>query len=120
MVKVTFTGTDAALAFLAKAPEAVRKGVAKALKEAATITKQEAVRFCPVDTGFLRSSLYYKTEGPLSYSVGAKAGYSGYVEYGTRYMKAKPYIRPAFLIVHQTMKPDIVERIYEEIRRIRQ
>ncbi len=51
-------------------------------------------RLVPVDTGALRSSIedtYVDPTGVIT--VGTD--YWRYVEYGTRYMDAQPYIRPA-------------------------
>ena len=48
----------------------------------------------PVHTGFLRDSIQYHVEGTVLYVLAA-AYYAKYVEYGTRHMKAEPYMRPA-------------------------
>ena len=48
-------------------------------------------------TGFLRRNImgpYLELSG-LSARVAAEADYSGYVEMGTRFMAAQPYMRPA-------------------------
>jgi HK97 gp10 family phage protein len=47
-----------------------------------------------VRTGYLRSTIYHKTEG-LSLECGATADYAVYQEFGTRRMAAHPYLRPA-------------------------
>lgn len=59
--------------------------------------QQKAQRYAPVDTGNLRRSirLSIKDDG-MTAEVAATADYSAYVEYGTRFMNAQPYVRPAF------------------------
>lgn len=58
-----------------------------------------AKRQVPVDTGRLRSSI--QTSAPfrrgtrLVVTVGSNVKYAGYVERGTRFMRARPYLRPA-------------------------
>jgi hypothetical protein len=68
---------------------------------------RHAVMLCPVDTGHLRSSLTWELgeigsgggegvwgEG-LYVDVGTNVEYAPYVEEGTRYMTARPFLRPS-------------------------
>lgn len=53
---------------------------------------------CPVDTGRLRSSIGVSQQsgsGGMVTTVEATADYALYVEEGTRYQRAQPYLRPA-------------------------
>ena len=51
----------------------------------------------PVDTGYLRRSISMSLlEAGLTGIVGPTAEYAPYVEYGTRFMSAQPYVRQAF------------------------
>lgn len=53
---------------------------------------------CPVDTGRLRASIgVSQSAGPdgAVTTVGSNLEYSLYVEKGTRYQRAQPYLRPA-------------------------
>ena len=51
----------------------------------------------PVDTGTLMRSIGLSIrDGGLTANVEATAHYAGYVELGTRYMEAQPYMKPAF------------------------
>ena len=57
----------------------------------------KAMRGAPVDTGTLRRSIGLElTDNGLTAEVEPTAHYAQYVEYGTRFMKAQPYMRPAF------------------------
>jgi HK97 gp10 family phage protein len=49
---------------------------------------------CPVRTGRLRDSIGHEVDGD-TVRVTASAPYAAYVEEGTRYMAAEPYLRPA-------------------------
>lgn len=56
---------------------------------------QDAKRFAPVDTGFLRSSIQATPAENGKATVRAGAPYAGFVEMGTSRMRARPYLRPA-------------------------
>ncbi len=63
-------------------------------KVAADIVAQ-AQQAAPVDTGHLRASIGTRQIGPLEHEVAASAHYAAYVELGTRYMAARPFLGPA-------------------------
>lgn len=51
----------------------------------------------PIDTGNLRGSHYFRKVATAEYEVGASASYTLYVELGTRYMRAQPFLMPAWV-----------------------
>ena len=53
-----------------------------------------ARQLVPVKTGYLRSSIYAKVQEWVA-EVGAEATYALFIELGTRYMRARPYLYPA-------------------------
>ena len=54
-------------------------------------------RYAPVDTGFMKRSIQIEGEdNGMTARVYPTAEYAPYVEYGTRYMTAQPFIRPSF------------------------
>lgn len=55
---------------------------------------EKAQRICPVDTGRLKESIHGEVEGD-SVKLVAETDYAVYVEQGTRYMAAEPFLRPA-------------------------
>lgn len=72
--------------------------MAKALDERASRIALAAKNYAPVRTGFLRSSIYHElgVDGQgLFANVGARAHYAAFVEFGTRFMAAQPFLRPA-------------------------
>ena len=51
----------------------------------------------PVDTGTLKHSISLEiTSGGMAAEVEPTAEYAPYVELGTRFMEAQPYLKPAF------------------------
>lgn len=69
--------------------EAVRKSTAK--------LQQREMQEVPVDTGFLKRSITMDiSDNGLTGTVEPTANYAAYVEYGTRYAHAQPYIRPSY------------------------
>lgn len=59
----------------------------------------------PIDTGTLMRSITMGTDSDgLTATVTPAAEYAAYVEYGTRFMAAQPYLRPAF----EAVKPQFI------------
>jgi HK97 gp10 family phage protein len=56
--------------------------------------KAEAMQRAPVKTGHLRSSIYVVVKDWVV-NIGAEATYALFVEVGTRYMRARPYLWPS-------------------------
>lgn len=62
----------------------------------------------PIDTGTLNRSMELDMEsGGLTAKVTPQTEYAAYVEYGTRFMNAQPYLRPAFDTVKQQFIADL-------------
>lgn len=49
----------------------------------------------PWDTGWMANNIYSTKEGELSYVVVSPVGYSVFIELGTRFMIAQPFLYPA-------------------------
>lgn len=59
--------------------------------------QKKAMKEAPVLTHHLQKSIMLEiTDGGMTAEVESTAEYAGYQEYGTRFMKGKPHIRPAF------------------------
>ena len=74
-----------------------------------TYRVQEASqRKAPVDTGTLKRSIGLEIrDGGLTAEVEPTAEYAAYVEYGTRYMSAQPYMRPSYTAQKEKFKSDL-------------
>lgn len=73
---------------------AMQRHVHRQLASWAADVKALARQLVPVRTGHLRSSIYAKISEWVA-EVGAEATYGLFVELGTRYMRARPYLYPA-------------------------
>lgn len=72
----------------------MQRQVHRFLASWAADVKAQAMRNAPVVTGHLRSSIYAKIQEWVA-EVGAEATYAYFVELGTKYMRARPYLYPA-------------------------
>lgn len=68
--------------------------VQAALKAVALSAEKYAKHDCPVDTGRLRSSITHAVDADTAY-IGTNVEYATYVEMGTKYMDARPFLKPA-------------------------
>lgn len=75
-----------------KAPELAKRIVSKTAFD----IEAHAKTIVPVDTGLLRMSIFtrFHHDGFVA-EVGPSTHYAIYVEYGTKHMAARPYLRPA-------------------------
>ena len=88
-------GADALIGHLKKAANI--QDVREAVKLNGSEMQKKAMRIAPVDTGFMEGGIMLDLhDRGYTAVVVSTAEYSGYVEYGTRYNYAQPFIRPAF------------------------
>lgn len=68
-----------------------------ALEKCGLVAEGYAKRLCPVDTGRLRNSITHTTvsENETVAYIGTNVEYAPYVELGTRYTRAQPFIKPS-------------------------
>lgn len=67
----------------------------KKIEIIALMVEKEAKELCPVRTGRLRASIHAGKENKYTHYVGTNVEYAPFVEFGTRKMRAQPYLRPA-------------------------
>ena len=85
-----------------------KEAVKTVVKKNGSRLQQQAMENAPVDTGTLKRSITLDiTGGGMSAESEATVQYAGYVEYGTRYMEAQPYMRPALKEVSKQFKSDM-------------
>jgi len=107
----------------------VKPQLQKGLMKTGMQIVRQAKKLCPVDTGYLRSSIAYNkiegggvlvSAGGVGSGAGTTAGIKGgtrdvdyavYVEYGTRNMAAEPFFRPA---IDQCM-PNLIQNITDAL-----
>ena len=70
--------------------------------------QEKAQRNAPVDTGTLKRSIGLEiTDSGMAAEVEPTAEYAPYVELGTRFMEAQPYLKPAFDEQKEKFKKDM-------------
>lgn len=95
-LKIAVDGIANTRAMIRRLAEAEEKAGKRLVKKAASGVQRRAMRTVPVDTGNLkRSILVDVADDGKSATVTATADYAAYVEYGTRKMSARPFMRPA-------------------------
>lgn len=72
----------------------LEKATTGVLQHIADQVRDDAKAGCPVKTGALKESIEDEVVGNVA-RVGSNKKYAGYVEEGTRHMRAQPYLRPA-------------------------
>lgn len=72
----------------------MQRWVHRQLASWAADVKALAKQLAPVRTGHLRSSIYTKIQEWVA-EIGAEAAHALFVEFGTRYTQARPYLYPA-------------------------
>lgn len=87
------------------------------LAEGALVIAVEAENNCPVDTGFLRSTVFVTKNGD-DVEVGFEAPYASYVEFGTYKMAAQPFLRPALDNAELAALSAVVDSVQANLRDI--
>ena len=82
--------------------------VKRIVKSNGAALQESAQRKVPVDTGNLKRSIGLEIrDSGLTAEVEPTAEYAAYVEYGTRYMNAQPYMRPSYTAQKEKFKSDL-------------
>ena len=95
-IKLEVKGVKETLAQIDLRNKKVRQAVQEQVNKSALNIQREAKKRCPVDTGALRNSITVDFYGIMSAEIGPHMPYAPYVEYGTRKMRAQPFLFPAF------------------------
>lgn len=83
---------------LEKAAQKLPPGLERVMGKATLVVERRAKKVVAVDTGRLRASIAPEVRrigGEVRGIVGSNVEYAPYVELGTRYMKARPYLARA-------------------------
>ena len=89
---------------LEQAADALSQGIAEALQSAGNVFVDSAQIEAPVDTGFLRDNIEITSASDTEIVIESQAEYSGFQEFGTRYMSAQPYFFQAADTARQEME----------------
>ena len=103
-MKITLSGIDSLLKALSG--EEVKGKVSKVVQKHGAAMHKAALRNVPVDTGHLKRSITLEVNS-MTATVQEHADYGIYVELGTRYMGAQPYMKPALQSVEGPFVADL-------------
>lgn len=107
---------------LEKVPKELDNEVDIILEVNAQDIENNAKSKAPVDTGKLRQSIAAIKVKEKEYSIKAnatgKAPYAGFVEYGTRFMRAQPFLFPAFFRGREKFTKDLQEMLKNKFNNI--
>lgn len=99
-IKVELQGKEELIQKFDRLNEKIKQQINKLVATAAVNTQRDAKLRVPVRTGALRNSIMVQIDRGVYDSVFASVGafmpYASYVEYGTRFMKPRPYLMPAY------------------------
>jgi HK97 gp10 family phage protein len=91
---MTLHGFDALQRALATAPEVVRTQTADAVSATAFAIAQRMRTLAPRASGTLRSAIQARSRGTSGrVEIGSEAFYWRFLEYGTKQMAARPFVR---------------------------
>lgn len=108
MIKVEIKGLQIAFNVNNKYSSDTTKKVKELVKKHTYRLKELEQEIVPVDTGFLRSTITARVhKNGMFGMVTPRTAYDSYVEYGTRYQYAQPYVRPSFEITKDEFLADI-------------
>lgn len=96
-VSIELKGFDSLLSRAKLLVPRVRAGAQEAVAEIALLIETEAKLLAPVDTGRLRASIHTElSPDKLKAMVLDGVTYGVFLEFGTRYIKARPFLFPAY------------------------
>lgn len=105
-MKLTMTGTNELRKKLQQ--NSKLDAVKRVVKMNGAELQAKAQRNAPVDTGTLKRSIsLVLRDGVLTAESEATAEYAPYVEWGTRFMNAQPFMRPAYYTQKEQFKRDL-------------
>jgi HK97 gp10 family phage protein len=109
-IEMNVEGIDEFVIALQRFDRALQEQIRAWLNDWAQRVATQAERNTPVRTGYLRSTIYAEVKEWVA-AVGARAAYSYFVEFGTRYMMAQPFLYPAVQSFLPELETNIVGAI---------
>lgn len=93
-IQIKITNLPAIKRAFAMAPQIMARELNKAIRLSVLSIGRQSRQRTPVDTGRLRASTYERFSN-LRGEIGTNTEYDIFIHEGTRYMKARPYLRDA-------------------------
>ena len=104
-------GDLALMIALEKSNREIRSAAWKALKNNTENGMQQAKKYAPVDTGFLKNNIVAITSDwpNMTTEIHSQSAYSGFQEFGTRYQSGTPFMRPALMFIYPQFRKDMLD-----------
>jgi|GEM_PF-6638710 len=116
-VKIEWKGLKEYLSIVGRAPNSIAKASAEGVTRWCQVAEKVACEKVHVRTGYLQFSIFSRVISVFRGEVGARASYAGYVERGTRRMKAQPYMGPAVEEATRQAEETILKALERRISR---
>lgn len=100
-----------------QAPYIIKPSLDRAIKKSVLMVGRRSRQLTPVDTGRLRASTR-EVFRPLYGEVGTHVNYDIYVHEGTRYMRARPYLRDAVNETSNEINSMFAQEMQDALNRI--
>jgi HK97 gp10 family phage protein len=110
-VSVDVSGVQEVQTALLNFDEAMQRRVHEQLGEWCELVKQAAQNMAPVRTGYLRSTIYARMVDYWALEIGVEAFYGYFIEVGTQFMKAQPFMYPALQEYLPILEPVLIAAI---------
>lgn len=92
-----------------KAPKSATKVLQNTAEKGANIGKRYVNKYGAVDTEFMRDHIVPKHPNKFESLIHSQAVYSGYVNYGTRHMFARPFFSDMVETVEEIFSKDMTD-----------
>jgi HK97 gp10 family phage protein len=90
----------------------MRSRVDEALCQEVSSMRAVAQSLAPRRTGYLASTVYAERVGEWSFKLGARARYAYFVEFGTRFIRARRFLSRAL----ELAMPNVAQRVNQAVR----
>ena len=99
------------MATLEKSSREIRSAAWKVLKNNTENGTQQAKRYAPVDTSFLKNNIVAITSDwpNMTTKIHSQSSYSGFQEFSTRYQSGTPFMRPALMFIYPQFRKDMLD-----------
>jgi len=114
-INLTLEGAENLQQALQSLDNTLQQSIQQQLERWAMEVLEFARSLAPIRTGRLRDSIYAKTSGWVI-QIGAEAPYAIFVEFGTRYMQAQPFLYPAVEEYMPRLEEMLLEALGQAVR----
>ena len=112
---VTIEGSKKVISMLASLKGELPASITTVLQNLSRLTTDQMQKTAPVDTGNLRHNISYEVSGTTA-TISSNAEYSGFVNYGTKYMNAQSFFSDGVEFAKQRLVKMMADEIKKDIQ----